>query len=101
MLTRWGQLELARQERQSGVVERRGAPTTSRCISNLGRAGEWDEYIVVEARQIPRSKSGGGRRPALDRLWFGRPFHPDCEYGALLAPFSNRIPINYNRYEIL
>ena len=36
-------------------------------------------------------KAAGGWRSALDRplrLWFGRPFHPDCAYGEMNAPLG-------------
>jgi hypothetical protein len=56
------QSEGPEEERQSGMVKVDGS-VRGRCISNVGEDGGCDEDIDVEARRIPRNKSG--RRSAV------------------------------------
>ena len=56
------QSEGPEDERQSGMVKVDGS-VRGRCISNVGEDGGCDEDIDVEARRIPRNKSG--RRSAV------------------------------------
>ena len=87
-LARGAQSEGPEEERQSGMVKVDGS-VRGRCISNVGEDGGCDEDIDVEARRIPRNKSGrrsavGGRRSAVDWSWFRRPLHPDCACGEFM-----------------
>jgi len=48
--------------------------------------GQWRVWEALQRflkmhGEFWKIKAAGGRRSALDRSWFMRPFHPDCEYG--------------------
>jgi hypothetical protein len=40
-----------------------------------------DEYIDLRPGRRREIKAAGGRRSALNWIWFRRPFHPDRMYG--------------------
>ena len=66
-------------------IKRRGkvwkAACDKKCINKVrGTAGGTKDIEVVDGK-FREIKAAGGRRSALDRLWFGRPFHPDCACG--------------------
>ena len=47
------------------------------------------EYIHQGNGKLREIKAAGGRRSALNWIWFRRPFHPDCECGESLLLPSN------------
>ena len=58
------------------------------CISNVGEGVGCDEYITKRHGKFRQIKAASSRRSALDRIWFRRPFHPDCGYGVILPTIS-------------
>jgi hypothetical protein len=52
-----------------------------RCIGHVREDGGCDEDIDARHGRFGEIKAAGDRRSALDRLWFGWPFHPDCVCG--------------------
>ena len=54
------------------------------CISSVGSpGGRGTKYIDKRAAGSAEQKRCGQPGAAPDRIWFRRPFHPDCEYGVL------------------
>ena len=75
----WGAVKAAEEGETKRPVGALTVACDRRCISNVGRTGGGDEDINVGHGGFQE----GGWRSALDRIWFWRPFHLDCEYGEI------------------
>jgi hypothetical protein len=56
--------------------------------------GQWRVWEALQRflkmhGEFWKIKAAGGRRSALDWIWFRRPFHSDCEYGDMRSTTRN------------